>query len=243
MPIIKLNATNSTNTFLKELSLKQRLEDYTVVQSDYQTNGRGQMQTVWSSNAGENLTFSVFKEVSFVKTDAHFYISMVVALAVLKTLKALNLPKLSIKWPNDILSENQKICGVLIENSIKKNEFKNSIIGIGMNVNQKQFSNLPKASSMFLITGNTFNTDEILHQCLTNLKFYFGLLEANRFEKLKTEYELYLYKKNKPATFKTVNGLLFSGIIQSVSKNGMLQILVEDSVVKEFNLKEITLQY
>ena len=108
MRIIKLNAIDSTNSFLKELSGLEVVEDYTVVTADFQTQGRGQMGTVWNSNKGENLMFSVFKDVSFLKFDDHFNISMVVAIALVRTLEQFNIPKLSIKWPNDILSEGKK---------------------------------------------------------------------------------------------------------------------------------------
>ncbi|MGB1308043.1 MAG: biotin--[acetyl-CoA-carboxylase] ligase [Oceanihabitans sp.] len=243
MHIIKLNATNSTNTYLRELSLKDSLVDYTVVQSDFQTNGRGQMGTSWSSNPEENLMFSVFKDVSFVNFEQHFFISMTVAIAIVKTLESFGIPKLKIKWPNDILSENKKICGVLIENSVKNNRFKNSIIGIGINVNQKAFDNLPQATSLFNIAGKPFNRDEVLVKCMENIKKYFQILEANNVAEIQKNYALYLFKKNKPATFKDATGFIFTGIIQSVSNSGKLQILVEDAEIKAFDLKEVSLMY
>ncbi|MDO6598228.1 biotin--[acetyl-CoA-carboxylase] ligase [Oceanihabitans sp. 2_MG-2023] len=243
MRIIKLNAINSTNTFLKELSAKEAVIDYTVVQTDYQTNGRGQIGTSWSANSGENLMFSVVKDISFLGFEQHFYISITVALAIIKTLKAHEVPKLNIKWPNDILSENKKVCGVLIENSIKQNKFKDSIIGIGINVNQIHFENLPQASSLKVQTGKVFDVDEILFQCIENLKYYFSFLESGNLEVLKTTYEKYLFRKNKPSTFKDIEGDMFSGIIQSISQNGKLQVLLEDNIIKEYDLKEIKLLY
>ncbi|MBU2938468.1 biotin--[acetyl-CoA-carboxylase] ligase [Lacinutrix sp. C3R15] len=243
MRIIKLNAINSTNTFLKQLSVQETVVDYTVVQTNYQTNGRGQMGTSWSSNTGENLMFSVFKDVSFLGFDQHFYISITVALAIIKTLKAHEISKLSIKWPNDILSENKKICGILIENSIKKNKFKDSIIGIGINVNQTNFENLPQASSLKKLTGKVFDIEELLIDLIENLKHYFLILENRNFEELKSTYEKYLFRKKKPSTFQDIEGNMFSGIIQSVSQNGNLQVLLEDAVLKEYNLKEIKLLY
>jgi BirA family biotin operon repressor/biotin-[acetyl-CoA-carboxylase] ligase len=243
MHIIKLSATDSTNTFLKQLSSEEVLEDYTIVRSDFQSKGRGQMGTIWQAKPGECLIFSVLKEVSFLTFDEHFYISMVTALAVIKTLEKSNIPKLSIKWPNDILSENKKVCGVLIENSLKNNRFKQSIIGVGINVNQTQFDNLPQASSLHKITGKVFNLDELLNSLISQLKYYFTLLEENEMHLLKKEYESYLFRKNKPSTFRDKEGKMFSGFIQSVSQTGRLQVLLEDTILKEFDLKEITLLY
>lgn len=243
MLIIKLNATNSTNSYLRDLSIVGNVEDYTTVVAKYQTNGRGQMGSIWSSETSKNLTFSVFKDMSKIYIEHPFYISMATALAILKTLQGLNIPKLSVKWPNDILSENKKICGILIENVIKQNNLYASIIGIGLNVNQKTFENLPKASSLITITGSVFNLDEILNGVLSNLKAYFVELEKGNLSFLKDTYETYLFRKNKPSTFKNAEGLVFSGFIKAVSVSGNLQVLLEDDVIREYDLKDISLLY
>lgn len=243
MLIIKLNATNSTNSYLRALSIEENVEDYTTVVAKHQTNGRGQMGSVWSSETSKNLTFSVFKDVSKMYIEHPFYISTATALAILKTLQGLNIPKLSVKWPNDILSENKKICGILIENVIKQNNLYASIIGIGLNVNQKSFENLPKASSLITITGTVFNLDEILNSILSNLKAHFIELEKGNLSFLKDTYETYLFRKNKPSTFKNAEGFVFSGFIKAVSVSGNLLVLLEDDIVKEYDLKDISLLY
>jgi BirA family biotin operon repressor/biotin-[acetyl-CoA-carboxylase] ligase len=168
---------------------------------------------------------------------------MVTALALFKQLKRLNIPKLFIKWPNDILSADKKVCGVLIENTIKQSKMESSVIGIGLNVNQLQFDNLPRASSLKLITGVTYNLDEILIDFIEDLKMYFKFLEEKDFERIKDEYNSKLFRKNKPSTFKNAKGELFSGYIKGISESGGLIVLLEDAVLKTFNLKEITLMY
>lgn len=243
MRIIKLDATNSTNSYLRELISKENVDDFTIVSTKKQTKGRGQMGTVWEAKTSENLTFSVFKDVSMLEMKQGYYISMVTALAIYKTLKELNIPKLSVKWPNDILSENKKVCGVLIENVIKQSQLQASIIGIGLNVNQSDFNNLPRASSLKTITGQVFVLDEVLVALVLNLKYYFGMLEAGNFNILKKEYESHLFRKNKPSTFKDAEGSMFSGFIKGVSNDGKLQVLLEDEIIKAFDLKEITLLY
>ena len=243
MLIIKLDATDSTNSYLRALSLHNNLEDFTTVVAKTQTNGRGQMGASWESSGGMNLTFSVLKNFKEVEIPYPFYISMVVSLAIYKALKDLNIPRLSIKWPNDILSENKKICGVLIENVIKKNNLDHSILGIGLNVNQIYFDNLPKASSLKLITGQNFNLDELLKGVLEQLKYYFLELEKGCLASLKTNYEAHLFRKNKPSTFKDAEGFMFTGYIKAVSLNGNLEILLEDNIIKAYSLKEVTLLY
>lgn len=243
MPIIKLNAIDSTNSYLRKLSVEKTVEDYTAIVAKQQTNGRGQMGTIWNSENSKNLTFSVFKDVSKVYIEHPFYISIVTSLAILKSLQSFNVPKLSVKWPNDILSENKKICGILIENVIKQNNLYASIIGIGLNVNQTTFDNLPQASSLKSITGKVFNLDEILNAILSNLRSCFLELENGNLNHLKDEYETYLFRKNKPSTFKNAEGFVFSGFIKAISVSGNLQVLLEDDIIKEYDLKDISLLY
>lgn len=242
MRIIKLNAIDSTNLFLRSLSIDTNVEDFTVVVAKHQTKGRGQMGTVWSSQDAKNLTFSVFKRFDNLKLDQHFVISMVASLAVINTLKKLNLPKLSVKWPNDILSANKKICGILIENVIKQNNVAATVVGIGLNVNQVNFSNLPQASSLLNVTGIPYDLDELLQSILKELETLFDLVESNHFKTIKTTYESYLFRKDKPSTFKNEEGL-FSGFIKGVSNEGLLEVLLEDNILKTFDLKTIKLLY
>jgi len=243
MRIIKLSAIGSTNTFLREIRNAEPMEDYTVVVAEHQTKGRGQMGTNWQDQDGKNLTCSVFKDVSFINLDYNFYICMVVSLSVISVLKDLKIPKTHIKWPNDILAENKKVCGILIENVIKNNNLSASIIGIGLNINQTEFNQLPNASSLVQITGKHFLVEDILNQLLEALKLNFKRLENKDFEGLKKNYEDQLFRKNKPSTFKDPTGNLFSGYIKGVTNSGKLKVLLEDDLVKEFDLKEIQLLY
>ena len=243
MRIIKLDAIDSTNTFLKEISSADAIEDFTVIVANHQKKGRGQMGTNWDSQKGKNLIVSVFKDVSFLEFEKQFYISIVTSLALIKTLESFNIPKLSIKWPNDILSADKKLCGVLIENVIKKNALASSVIGVGLNINQLSFKSLPKASSMQVVSGKPYDLDEILQIFLKQLKIYFKLLKGNKIEELKEEYEFNLFRKNKPSTFRDEEGILFSGFIKGISEYGNLNVLLEDDILKEFSLKKITLLY
>ena len=243
MYIIKLDAIDSTNTYLKGMCAANIPKDYTVVMTESQTVGRGQMGTQWQAEKGKNLTVSVFKELSGFELENQFYISMVVSLAINRTLKTFKIPQLRIKWPNDILSANQKICGILIENIVKSGKLQGSVIGFGLNVNQKKFKDLPQASSMSLLTGVVYNRDEILSNLLKTLQFYFEKLDANKFSEIKSEYESLLFRKDKPSTFKSTYINTFSGIIKGVTQTGKLKIWTEDEIVKIFDLKEITLLY
>ncbi len=243
MHIIKLSAIDSTNSYLRELASKKTLEDFTVVVAKHQTKGRGQIGAVWNSENGKNLTFSIYKRNCGISIDDQFYLSMITSLAITKTLQLFQVPKLVVKWPNDILSEQKKICGILIENVIKQQDIEGSIIGVGLNVNQTQFSNLPSASSLKNLTGTLFDIEELLVNIVEQLKYYFDKLEKGKHDFIKRAYEALLFRRHKPSTFKDTQGHLFSGFIQGVNNNGTLQILLEDDIVKEFELKEIQLLY
>jgi BirA family biotin operon repressor/biotin-[acetyl-CoA-carboxylase] ligase len=201
------------------------------------------MGTKWASEKGKNLTFSVFKKVSCLENDEQFYISMATSLAIYNALKGFQIPKLAIKWPNDILSENQKICGILIENVIQNSKMTAAIIGIGLNVNQTNFDENFNASSLKKVTGIYFDLDEVMFHIAAQLKKYADLITNRSFEKLKMEYESHLFRKDKPSTFQDRNGEFFMGFIQGIAEDGKLNVLLEDEITTAFDLKEIKLLY
>lgn len=243
MKIIKLDAIDSTNSFLRKMYNERMLEDLTVVVAKKQTAGRGQMGAKWNVEGGKNLTASVFKETGCLEHHRQFYLSMAIALAVYDTLNAAMIPELSIKWPNDILSGNKKICGILIDTIVKESGVIAAIIGIGLNVNQTDFNNLPRASSLKLITGRHFEIEELLLSIVERFGFYANSIVKDEFEALKGLYEKYLFRKNKPSTFLDRNGRQIMGFIRNVSESGKLVVELEDSVFREFDLKELQLLY
>lgn len=170
--IIKLNAIDSTNAFLKRLIQEKQLPDYTVVTARKQTEGRGQMGTSWQTEPDKNLIASVFKKVSCIESDSQFLLSMAVSLAVIKTLEHFEIPDLKVKWPNDILSANKKICGILIETFIKQGVMDAAIIGIGLNVNQVNFPGLSSATSMQNQKGKEYEIEVVRDQLVTQLAYF-----------------------------------------------------------------------
>ena len=242
MQLIKLDAIDSTNEFLKGLSSNQLLENFTVVTVENQTKGKGQMGAIWNSEPSKNLIMSVLVTDFVTDINQIFDINIVVSVSIIQVLQDLNIPELSIKWPNDIMSYNKKIGGILIENSIKSDGSINSIVGLGLNVNQMNFENLPKASSLALICNATFDKEEILLKIIENLQQnaelwfhnsdYFWSFFANR-----------LFKKGVPMPFEDQNQQNFMGIIQGVSPIGKLEILLEDDSISEFDIKEIQMLY
>ena len=149
------------------------------------------------------------------------------------------MPNLSVKWPNDILSGNQKICGILIENILKGKFIHMAILGIGLNVNQINFGEIEKVSSLKLILKRNLELDELIELVVKQLKYYF---EVPSFE-LRENYLKVLFRKDQPSTFENPANEKFIGIIRGVDNTGKLIVEIEDCVIRKFDLKEVKLLY
>ncbi|MDT7829657.1 biotin--[acetyl-CoA-carboxylase] ligase [Pricia sp. S334] len=243
MHIIKLDATDSTNAFIRRSLLSKGLADYTVVAARRQERGRGQMGTKWLSEAGKNLTFSVFRKNLDLPVRKGFVLNLCVSLSLYNALKRYSVPKLRIKWPNDILSGTSKICGILIENSLLGSKIHTSIIGIGLNVNQTIFEGLPNVSSLKLLLGETLDLDVLLRDVVDELQSMFSEFEEKGQEQLWDAYENVLFGIGECFTFEDKNGMAFKGLIKGVNKDGQLIIGREDGSLEEFGMKEVKLLY
>jgi BirA family biotin operon repressor/biotin-[acetyl-CoA-carboxylase] ligase len=242
MKLIKLDAIDSTNEFLKGLSSNQILENFTVVTAEIQTKGKGQMGAVWDSEPSKNLIMSVLVKDFTATITQIFDVNIAMSVSVIQTLEGFNIPELSIKWPNDIMSYSQKIGGILIENSIRSDGTIFSIVGLGLNINQTNFEHLPKASSLALICNTTFDKEEILLKIVENLEQNIQSWNQNS-DSLWMEFTNKLFKKGLPMPFSDENQQNFMGIIQGVSPIGKLEILLENDLVSEFDIKEIQMLY
>ncbi|MDD3722290.1 MAG: biotin--[acetyl-CoA-carboxylase] ligase [Lutibacter sp.] len=240
MYIIKLDAIESTNFYLKKLAVENDVKSYTVVSSRYQFSGRGQMGTVWHSEEGKNLTFSILIKFSTFEIKHQFYLSMAVSLGLLAALRTHITSSLFVKWPNDILAENYKLAGILIENIISGNIIRQSVIGIGLNVNQEQFpAAIGNATSLKNITGIFFDTDLLLETIVTSIQNFMGYVEQKKFKQLKELYLKSLYRFEKPSMFEDIDGTIFLGKIVDVFEDGKLLVELADEKTRIFNFKEI----
>ncbi len=243
MQLIKLDAIDSTNDFLKSLSGSQIVENFTVVTAEDQTKGKGQMGAKWVSETGKNLIMSILIKDLLLDIHQIYNLNVAVSLGVISALEKFDIPNLSIKWPNDIMSANKKVGGILIENSIKTNGEIISIVGLGLNVNQINFEELPKASSLAVIAKANFDKEAILFEIVENFKRNVSQLMNHESDVLWTNYNSKLFKKGIPMPFEDQNGQQFMGIIQDVNRFGRLQILLEDDSIATFDIKEIVMLY
>ncbi|HJY13398.1 MAG TPA: biotin--[acetyl-CoA-carboxylase] ligase, partial [Flavobacterium sp.] len=179
MKLIKLDAIDSTNDFLKALSSRDELDNFTVVTAENQTKGKGQMGAKWESESGKNLIMSALVRDFLFDNEQVFNLSLIVSLSVIEALTSLNIPDLSIKWPNDIMSYNKKIGGILIENTIKSDGRIVSVVGLGLNVNQTNFDELPNASSLAVICKAEFDKDSLPFLIIEKMKQSIELWKTN----------------------------------------------------------------
>lgn len=243
MKYIKVLATDSTNTELKQRFRRDKTIPNTVLSADHQTKGRGQRQGYWNTPANKNLTLSLLLRNLSLPVDLNFKLSALVSIAIAERLqKIAPSVNISIKWPNDILAENKKICGILIENMLKKNIIEHSIIGIGLNVNQTNFDNLPQAGSLKTVTQQDFDLENLLLSLTKAVehKVYNGL--QTPISTIISTYELHLFRHQLNSTFQFPNGEKRVGKIQGINSSGHLKILFETEL-HYFDLKEIKLLY
>ncbi len=243
MKVVKVNATSSTNVFLKDYLKSNSKTDMICIVAKNQTEGRGQRATVWQSKAGCNLTFSVnMPGLQFASTQT-FKLSALVALAIKKVLASYQIPDLSIKWPNDILSRQFKIGGILIENMLSSSSSFSSIVGIGLNVNQTSFDNLPKASSLKLLSNKTYDLDELLTSILVEFETIPTAFNSSSYAKVMSEYYSSLFKYKKVSMFQLPSGKLVQGLTRGVDKYGKLIVEFEEDRLESFDVKEIQFKY
>tara|TARA_R110002072_G_scaffold124085_1_gene259532 strand:+ start:50101 stop:50832 length:732 start_codon:yes stop_codon:yes gene_type:complete len=243
LKIIKLNAIDSTNTYLKNLSKKVALEDELIVITEKQTAGRGQMHSQWSSSVGQSLTFSVFKRFDNLRVGEQPTITYATSLGLKNGLEKLQIPAISIKWPNDILSYKKKLCGVLIENQTLGDKIVSSVIGIGLNVNEMNFPQLPQATSMKLTSGINYDLGEVFEVISSEILSSLNKIAGNSSEALKQEYENVLFRKDRVSVFEDISGEKFSGIIRGISNSGKLKIELADESLQKYELKQIKMLY
>ena len=223
MKLIKLDAIDSTNSYLKKLLNKEYLDDLTAVISKHQTEGKGRNGNIWANKPSLNLAFSVYKKFKNFEIDKKFMLNVISSISTYETLKKFNLNDLAIKWPNDIMTGNKKISGILIENNIRGNIINHSVIGIGININQGEFKNLPNATSIFIETGKLNSVETIAIELQKKLEKNFNQFKINEHE-LINNYNSLIYRKNEISNFSANDTSKFQGEIIRVGINGEITI-------------------
>lgn len=236
---VELPQVGSTNRFATEL-LKTGAPEGTVVITDRQTEGRGQAGNDWLSEPGNNLTFSIIFRPTFLDSKRIFLLNKMISVALCSTISVWmeNRNQTRIKWPNDILVNHKKVAGILMENHIGKDHVNATVVGIGINVNQRQFdARYGKASSLAVEGGNDIDRDMLLARLLEMIEARYLQLKAGKADEIERRYFEYMYGYQEFVDL-IIEGKQRKTYIVGVDKHGRLAVEM-DNQLKYYGIKEV----
>ena len=225
----------STNDFLTNLLKRNKINEGTSVRTDYQLKGKGQRDNKWSSEKNSNILFSFFLSPK-IKVENQFYLHIVISIAIIKCLKKIGVNG-KIKWPNDIYVGKKKIAGILIESFIFQRKVQNSVVGIGLNLNQKKFQGL-NATSVYKETRMEFDKIKVIKILKDLISHEYNNIHKILDKKM-IEYKKLLYGLNEMKRFK-IGSEIVMAIIIDISVNGDLILNINDKQ-KSFSHGSISL--
>lgn len=236
---IRLRETASTNSYLREAAERELLPEESLVVAEFQTAGRGQAGNSWESEGGRNLVFSLVLYPHFLLANRQFLISQITALSVKETLEEY-VDGVTVKWPNDIYRHDGKICGMLIENDLSGKELHRSVIGIGININQRVFlSDAPNPVSLAQITGREYDRDEILKKFRQRLhQRYTDLIQGHEAD-IQRDYMKALYRRDGFYSYSDEKGW-FEARIKDVEPTGHLLLELRNGELRRYAFKEVS---
>lgn len=242
--LLFLPEVESTNTYAMGMLRNVNALEGTVVYTDNQTRGKGQRGSSWNSAVASNITASIILKPGFLKADESFFLSKISALAIYDVLTdVLNSSQydIKIKWPNDMLVNSRKIAGILIENNYHQQLLQNSVIGIGLNVNQSDFGDLSSlATSLSRLSGISYDRKAILEKLCSYLEKWYLSLKSGNISQINELYLARLNGMNQMASFRLPgNEDVFEATITGVTKEGHLCLDIPGSGSRTFDIKEI----
>jgi len=237
--IIVLDTTESTNTYACNLLKQEEPPVVNIIWAKEQTHGRGRDKNTWESEKGKNLTMSLILYPTFMKIEEQFLLSKVISIALFDYLSKF-LSDVFIKWPNDIYVNNDKIAGILIENSIIGKQIVHTIIGIGLNVNQVRFSNnVPNPTSLKLQSGRDFDLQECLYELNKSIKIRYEMLRSKNIVKINTDYLNHVYRYKILSAYQTEQREFIAKIID-VENNGVIVLETNNHEIRRYTFDEIS---
>ncbi|MEM6736036.1 MAG: biotin--[acetyl-CoA-carboxylase] ligase [Bacteroidota bacterium] len=227
---------HSTNDELSSMVKNESVPEGTVIYTDHQFKGRGQRGDKWEDEPGKSVLFSILLKPSALSLSSQYLLNLVTGLAVLDTLKEKTRASLKLKWPNDIYLNNKKIAGVLIENNIKGRNIEFSVVGIGLNLNQKSVK-IHQATSLLFETGVLYDRDDFLEDLLIYMEYWYLKLTHGKYHEIREAYHYSLLWKDEIRTFRDTHSV-FKGIIKGINEYGKL-IIEKKNEEFTYNVKEI----
>jgi BirA family biotin operon repressor/biotin-[acetyl-CoA-carboxylase] ligase len=239
---LRFDELPSTNDQAASLLADGAPDEGTVIRADFQSAGRGQMGAQWWSRPGENLLLSIIYYPTFLAAGAQFYLSMSIALGLYDMVRK-TLPDavpVFIKWPNDLYIGDWKVGGILIQNTISGVHLQSSVIGIGLNVNQREFpEQTPYATSLANVAGRFFSLDTLAETLFSSIENRYLQLKAGNLRSLHAEYERLLWRRGVPASYlRLPENQTFEAVLLGVTEQGLLRLDTAGGEVC-FDLKKV----
>ncbi|MFA9220511.1 MAG: biotin--[acetyl-CoA-carboxylase] ligase [Sediminibacterium sp.] len=228
---------DSTNNYASTIAKLPQTLSGTAITADFQLEGRGQRDNKWLAEPGSSFLGTIILKVPF-KPEEIFYLSKWAALQVTKTLIQHKIPRVSIKWPNDIFVEGKKIGGILIENSWSDQHLHYSLIGIGINISNQNLENATCISNHTIEIPTITSLLKTLRNQMASDLF---LLEEKKWPQIDSQYHHLLFQKGEIKNYQiAIDQSFLSGKIIHVEADGKLLIEKEDQSCLGFYMKEIT---
>lgn len=239
VPLITMEQTSSTNNYLRKYCNRRQSPVFTTVTANFQTGGRGQRGNTWESEASRNLLFSFVLFPEFLEARRQFLLSQIISLSIIEVLADYT-KGISIKWPNDIYWQERKICGILIENDLIGDRICQSIVGVGININQQEFhSSAPNPVSLWQITGKEHNRREILTKIILRVKdYYYDQLTYTNSDAIATRYQEALFRKKGLYPYQDTDGTFLAEILR-VEPEGLLVLRTQSGEERKYAFKEV----
>ncbi len=238
-----LAETDSTNRYCQQDLATQAAPEVAaarlaVVTTDYQSAGRGCGSNSWESERGANLLFSIVCHPTWVPVVGQFVVSECVALAIRDALSE-KVGDVTIKWPNDIYHKDSKICGILIENHLAGRQIKDCVIGVGLNVNQRNFvSDAPNPVSLYQILGHETDREPLLRDIVKRFDDYLTLTRSARYGGISAAYFDCLYRRHGFHPYRDVDGK-FEAALLEVEDDGHLILRDRGGMIRSYAFKEV----
>ncbi len=234
---IHLPETESTNAYARTMAADAA---FTLISTDYQTVGRGQRGNTWESAPGENLLFSLAFKPTHIPSAQQFVLSELISVAICEVLSTYT-GDIRIKWPNDIYHRDRKLCGILIEHDLEGTHLSRTIIGVGLNVNQRHFaSDAPNPVSLSLILGHEVEREALLPAIVSHfVELYRGYATSllSR-DGLHRRYTALLYRKDVPANYADSQEA-FTATLRDVAPDGRLLLEDRQGTLRSYLFKEV----
>jgi BirA family biotin operon repressor/biotin-[acetyl-CoA-carboxylase] ligase len=228
---------HSTNSLLNDLNNQSDLAEGTVVITNNQTAGRGQRGNKWEATPGLNLTFSLLLRPRFINAKDQFRLNMAISIAIAEALRKTSMTQVKLKWPNDIFLNGKKIGGILMENQVQGSSISTSVAGIGLNINQREFS-FNGATSLALASGMEYDLAALFRLLIECMEAEYLDLKNGSVALLKQRYLAFLFKFKEQQDFEA-SGENFTGMIHDVDEDGKLCVETDGST-RKFAFKEVT---